>query len=221
VLERPLAATGDGEVLHLVYESELPRTLVDLETGERTEVRAEHEVWFDPEAGLRETERFEGVVQFDVSLGAGDVSEHASSIYTSLGAGYREALESGQAKVVGEDVVDGTPVYWIRIEAGHDVAVSRDSFQPVYVRVAQGETPALNRIVSYETVDAESAPLEQAASKNLPADVSVAYESEIELADAAQLLDREAVWAGTSVNGLALESVRELRVPAGKATFRA
>jgi hypothetical protein len=215
VLDRALAATGDGEVLHLVYESELPRTLVDLETGERTEVRAEHEVWFDPEAGLRETERFEGVVQFDVSLGAGEMSGHASSIYTSLGAGYREALESGQADVVGEDVVDGTPVYWIRIETGHDIAVARDSFEPVYVRITQGETPALNRIVSYETVDG-SAPLEPAASRNLPANVTVSYGSEIELADAAQLLGREAVWAGTSVNGLALESVRELRVPAGE-----
>jgi hypothetical protein len=81
----------------------------------------------------------------------------------------------------------------------------------------QGETPALNRIVSYETVDAESAPFEPAASKNLPADVSVAYGSEIELADAARLLGREVVWAGTSVNGVVLESVRELRVPAGGA----
>ena len=55
MIDRALAATGEGPVLHLVYESDLPHTLVDLETGERTELRAEHEVWFDPEAGLRET----------------------------------------------------------------------------------------------------------------------------------------------------------------------
>ena len=67
VLDRALAATGEGAVLHLVSEGELPRTLVDLETGERTEVRSLNEVWFDPEAGFRQTETFDGVVQFDTS----------------------------------------------------------------------------------------------------------------------------------------------------------
>ena len=51
VLDRALAATGEGQVLHLVYEGELPSALVDLETGERTEVRSQHEVWFDPAGG--------------------------------------------------------------------------------------------------------------------------------------------------------------------------
>jgi hypothetical protein len=216
VLDRALAATGDGAVLHLVYESELPKTLVDLETGERTELRAEHEVWFDPQAGLRETERFDGVVQFDVSLGPDEMSEHASSLYTSLGAAYREALESGQAEVVGEEVVDGTAVYWIRLEAGHDVAVSRSSFEPAYIRVMQEGGPALNRIVSYETVEAGSAPLQPAASENLPAHPGT-YGGEIELADARQLLGRDPVWAGASLEGLPLESVREVRLPAENA----
>jgi Sigma-70, region 4 len=43
------------------------------------------------------------------------------------------------------------------------------------------------------------------------------YTGIAEAHDAARLLDREVVWAGTSVNGLALESVRELPVPAGDA----
>ena len=52
------------------------------------------------------------------------MSEHTTSIYSSLGAGYREAL-SQRAEVVGEETVDGTGVYWIHIEDGHDVAVPR------------------------------------------------------------------------------------------------
>ena len=212
VLDRALAATGDGEVLHLVYESGLPRTLVDLETGERTELRADHEVWFDPQAGLREIQRFEGVVQFDVSLSAGEVSAHASAIYTSLGAGYRQALESGAADVIGEEVVDGTPVYWIRIEDGHDVAVSRETFEPVFVRITQGEPPALDRIVSYETVEAGSAPLE-ARSTDPAAAPPAEHGSEVALDDAAALLGRDAVWAGASLHGFPLVSVRELRFP--------
>lgn len=216
VLDRALAAAGDGQVLHFVYETDPPRTFVDLETGERTEVRAEHEVWFDPRAGLRETERFDGAVQFDVILGAGEISEHARSLYTGLGAGYREALESGRAKVVGEDVVDGTAVYWIRSESQgaartHDVAVSRDTFEPAYIRVAQNGMAALTRIVSYETLGAGSAPLEATPSTE-PAPGLGTYGATIELADAR--LGRAPVWVGPSHLGLSLESVRELRLPA-------
>ncbi len=65
VIDRALAATGTGSVLHIVYESDLQHALVDLETGERTEIRAEHEVWFEPTKVLRETETFDGAVQSD------------------------------------------------------------------------------------------------------------------------------------------------------------
>jgi hypothetical protein len=214
VLDRALAATGEGEVLHLVYEGDLPRTLVDLETGERTEMRSQHEVWFDPQAGLRERESFDGVVQFDTSLGPDEMSEHATSIYSSLGGGYREALESGRAEVVGEDTVDGTAVYWIRIEDGHDVAVSRDTFAPTYIRVTQNGMPALTRIVSYETVETGSAPLDGPAPTIGPANVAAEYGAEVDLAEAATLLGREPIWAGSSLHGFPLASVRELSFPA-------
>jgi hypothetical protein len=214
VLDKALAATGEGTVLHLVYEGELPRTLVDLETGERTEMRSQHEVWFDPQAGLRETETFDGVVQFDISLGPAEMSEHATSVYSSLGAGYREALESGQAEVVGEDTVDGTAVYWIRIGDGHDVAVSRDTFAPTYIRVTQNGTPALTRIVSYETVEAGSVPLDAPSTPPGPADITARYGDEVDFAGAETLLGRTPAWAGSSLHGFPLDSVRELSLPA-------
>ncbi len=213
VLDRALAATGEGAVLHLISEGELPRTLVDLETGERTEVRSLNEVWFDPEAGFRQTETFDGVVQFDTVLGPDEMPEHATSIYSSLGVGYREALESGRAEVVGEETVDGTPVYWIHIEDGHDVAVSRDTYEPTYIRVNMNGSPALTRIVSYETVESGSAPLDAASTPPGPQDVTTAYGAEVELADAASLLGREPVWAGSSLHGFPLDSVRSLSLP--------
>jgi hypothetical protein len=220
VLDRALAAAGQGEVLHLVYESGLPRTLVDLETGKRTEILAQHEVWFDPRNGLRETERFEGVVQFDISLGPEEVSEHAGSLYMSLGAGYREALESGRADVLGEDVVEATPVYWIRIEAGHDVAVSQETYEPVYVRVSQAGVPALDRILSYETVEAGSAPLDAEGPGGPPNERVAVAGDEIELDGASALLGREAVWAGASLHGFSLDAVRELLVPSAGGDVR-
>ena len=137
VLDRALAATGEGQVLHLVYEGELPRTLVDLEDRRAHRAPLAARGLVRPQAGFRQTETFDGVVQFDASLGPDEMSEHTTSVYSSLGAGYREALESGQAEVVGEDTVDGTGVYWIRIEDGHDVAVSQDTFEPVSIRVTQ------------------------------------------------------------------------------------
>jgi hypothetical protein len=213
VLDRALAATGEGAVLHLVYEGEQPRTLVDLDTGERTELRSQHEVWFDPQAGLRETETFDGVVQFDTVLGRDEMPEHATSIYSSLGAGYREALESGRAAVVGEDTVDGTAVYWIHIEDGHDVAVSRDTYEPTYVRVTTNGSPALTRIVTYETVEAGSAPLDAQGTPPGLMDVTTTYGAEVELADAASLFGREPVWAGSSLHGFPLDSVRSLSLP--------
>jgi hypothetical protein len=213
VLDRALAATGEGTVLHMVSEGEQPRTLVDLETGERTEIRSLHEIWFDPQAGFRQTETFDGVVQFDTVLGPDEMAEHTTSIYSSLGAGYRDALESGRAQVVGEDTVDGTDVYWIRIEDGHDVAVSRDTYQPVYIRVAMNGTPALTRIVSYETVESGSAPLDGEQTPPGLQDVSTSYGAEIDLADAASLLGSEPVWAGSSLHGFPLDSVRSLSLP--------
>ena len=214
MIDRALAATGNGPVLHFVYESDLEHTLVNLDTGERTAVTAEQEVWFDPEAGLRETQRFEGVVQFDVSLGGDEVSEHASTLYTSLGAGYREALESGQAEVLGEDVVEGTPVYWIKIGPNnHDVAVSRETYEPVFIRIAQHGETRLTRIVAYETLPAGSAPLEVADPETLPSELGTPG-ADVELADAAALLGSAPVWAGPDVHGFALDSVRELRLPA-------
>lgn len=219
VIDRALAAAGHGEVLHLVYESELPKTLVDLGTGARTELRSEHEVWFDPQRGVRETERFEGVVQFDVALAASEVHEHARTIYTSLGAGYRDALASGDAEVVGEDIVAGTPVHWIRIESNgdgaHDVAVSRETFDPVAIRIGGGGETALTRIVAYDTVGAGEAPLDAApAGQGQPA--LAEYRGRIGLDTASTLLGRAPVWAGAELDGLPLASIRELRLPASE-----
>ena len=140
-IDRALAAAGDGRVLHLVFEGSLPKQLVDLDTGAREELRGTHEVWFDPATGARERETFAGVLQWE-SLNA---TGHGREIYSSLATGYRDALRSGSAKVVGET----ESVYWIRISPGHDVAVSRADYRPVSMRV--GDMPE-TQILTYETL---------------------------------------------------------------------
>ena len=98
-------------------------------------------MWFDPATGARERETFGGVVQW-TSL---NTTGHGREIYSSLGTGYRDALRSGSAQVVGET----DSVYWIRISPGHDVAVSRETYRPVSLRV--GDMPE-TRILTYETL---------------------------------------------------------------------
>ena len=142
-IDRALAAAGDGRVLHLVFEGSMPKQLVDLDTGAREELRGTHEVWFDPATGARERETFAGVLQWE-SL---NTTGHGREIYSSLATGYRDALRSGNAKVVGET----ESVYSIRISPGHDVAVSRENYRPVSMRV--GDMPE-TRILTYETLRA-------------------------------------------------------------------
>ena len=95
VLDRALAATGEETGAPPRLRERLPMTLVDLETGERTGVRAEQEVWFDPEAGLREDRALRGRRPVRRLSGRRRGLRARELLYTSLGAGYREALESG------------------------------------------------------------------------------------------------------------------------------
>jgi hypothetical protein len=179
-IDRALAAAGDGRVLHLVFEGSVPKQLVELRTGSRRELRGIHEVWFDPATGARERETFGGVVQW-TSL---NTTDHGREIYSSLGTGYRDALRSGSAQVVGEN----GSVYWIRISPGHDVAVSRDTYRPVSLRVrGMPET----RILTYETLrEMPAAPAPQ-----LPTQPRAG--GRISLAEAERVLGRAPLWPGT------------------------
>jgi len=147
------------------------------------------EVWFDPAHGMRQRESFEGIVQSDVSMTS--VHPHTREVYGSLGAGYREALESGEAEVVSEATVDGTPVYWIRIAPRHEVAVSRDTYLPVHFRIT-GEPPMETRILEYGTVDA--APLQ--AESLAPANGFAEDHGAITLDEVARVLGRPPVTSG-------------------------
>jgi hypothetical protein len=191
IAERALAATGSGGVLHIVTDTDLPKLFVDLDSGERREVRGLREVWFDPAHGMRQRETFEGVTQSDVTMTS--IHPHAREVYASLGAGYREALESGEARVVGEEVLEGTPVYWIRIVPGHEVAVSRESYLPVHFRIVQDGMPPLDtRILEYETVDAAPLRAEQVA----PPDDITQDGGVISLREAERLLGRPPLTTG-------------------------
>jgi len=207
VVDRALAATGTGTVLHAVFESpDGQRTLVNLETGKQQVVRGTDEIWFDPNAGLRDRSVFEGVVQSDSSIAIDQLPAHARQVYGSLGAGYREALASGTAKVVGHGEVDGKPVYWIRLAPQHQVAVSHETFLPVEVRVGEGATAQTTRVLSYETLAPGDAPLDKKAGGIVLGGPLPQPGRKLTLDEATAILGRPAVLAG----GSAPTTVRKL-----------
>ena len=119
VLDRALAAIGDGPVLHVVTRSPgMGGTLVDLQSGDRTQLRIEQETWFDPDRGFRGTIRFGGNVVEEYGAPANRpvrmrAATRAMGVFTR---DYRDALRAGRARVLREGEVAGTPVYWLRVE---------------------------------------------------------------------------------------------------------
>jgi hypothetical protein len=189
ILDRALAAVGDGPVLHVVLRDDaLPAgTLVDLRTGDRKRIFRTEEIWYDTNGGLvRELSRFGGVIEYDEvstvgrSLPKGRVEVRSSPDVERLARDYRDALKAGTARVSGRGVIDGISVYWITVPRGRmvtsnpnvrapvdQVAVSRGTFKPVAIRTTQEGWPckpscllASQRVLRMQSVAADAADLE-------------------------------------------------------------
>jgi hypothetical protein len=230
VLGRALAAVGEGPVLHVVLEEEWGGVLVDLETGERSRLRGERELWYDPERGVRDVSRLGGVVERDLARPAGELAEHETKILAFL-TGYREALESGRARVVGEGVVHGEPVYWIRIhdellpdvadnrlhEWARDVAVSKETFAPVATRETRDGEPgpqAGARIVRMEALPAGAVDFTPRRTPDEHLVMSVGAGAEIDVAEARRLLGRGPLTLGEEFRGIPLGRIARLELGA-------
>ena len=230
ILDRALAAAGNGPVLHVVFRGGWGGTLVDLKTGERTPVYGEREVWFDPARDLvHQVSRFGGVVEGDelYERNSGDRE------LTSLWRDYRPALENGTARVVGEDVVDGVPVYWIIVRAqmlpdvadhkdhefAQQVAISRETFKPVamkYTRDRQASPDGIEHILRFETISAEEANFTSAPEKSLNGVAMMEGREAIDISRAAQVLGGTPYWLGDRFQGLPLGAVQEVYSATGR-----
>jgi hypothetical protein len=152
LLERALAAVDDGPVVHVVLRGEWGGTLVDLETGRRTPVHGENEIWYDPDRRLVHTiSRLGESVQHERVYDPGEPPAEL----VALGREYRKALQSGSARVAGEGTIDGERVTWITIrskmlpdsadgkfhEWAQHVAVSHETFRPIATRDTRDGRP--------------------------------------------------------------------------------
>jgi hypothetical protein len=221
VLERAAAAIGNGPVLHVVIEDGFGGTLVDLATGARSQIHQQDEYWYDPARGVREVETFGGVVQDDLSYAPAKAT-YLQKTLGVLATGYVTSLRDGTAQLLGPGVVDGRPVYWIRVDTqslpdsadgklhewAHDVAVSQDTYKPVATRETRdGELSpdGISTILAVETLPAGSGDItgaDRTGSASGP--FRTTPPEPIDVRRARAVLGTDPLWAGRSVAGLDL-----------------
>jgi hypothetical protein len=225
LLERALAAVGEGPVLHVVLRGEWGGTNVDLETGERTPVHGENETWYDAERGVVHTVlRLGDVVQSEQLYEPVDPPQHL----VALARDYREALRSGTARVTEEAVIEGERVSWITIhsemlpdvadgklhEWAQQVAVSQETAEPMATRETRdGEAGPFTRqrILSLELLPAGRGDFTAPKADQLESNAFSfqPFGEVLTTGEAAQVLGRQPLWAGRRVGDLDLTGIGE------------
>jgi hypothetical protein len=227
VIDRALAAIGDGPVIHLVTRGDWGGTTVDLSTGELTPVHAETEVWYDPARGVHYVSRFGGNVTTESVRPPDQLSEVEEAAYAALANRYRDELKSGKAKVVARGRVGDRQVLWIRVrsqwfpDAGdgrehlfaEEVAVDRTTYEPVYMRSTHDGRPvpgAGQLILKLETLAAgEGDFTADPAHERRPVTFGGAeLGRHLSRDELAQALDGRAVWLGPAHAGKPLAESR-------------
>jgi hypothetical protein len=152
---------------------------------------------------------------------------------TALWRDYRPALENGTARVVGEDVVDGIPVYWIIVRAqmlpdvadhkkhefAQQVAISRETFKPVAMKYTRDRKPSpdsIEHIARFETIPVEEANFKSAPEKSLNGVSMMEGRNAIDISQAAKALGGTPYWLGDRFQGLTLGAVQEVYSATGR-----
>jgi hypothetical protein len=220
VLGRALAAVGNGPVLHVVLRGEWGGTLIDLASGDRKPIYGDTEIWYDTERGLEHSiARLGGVVQ-DEELYEPNKPD---AVLAALGREYRQALESGRARVTSEDTIASEPVVWLTIHSellpdvadGNDhewaqqVAVSKRTFKPFAVRETRDGRPGPE--TQQRVLDLELLPRVKgdfATSRPSRNGTAVKWGREpSSLEQAPAVLGRTPLWLGRAYDGLPLTRV--------------
>ena len=235
LLERAAAAIGDGPVLHAVIQSGWGGTEIDLATGAHTPIHGEEELWYDPQRGVHDITTFAGVVQGDSLYPPGRV-QYLDKTLAFLATDYRKALKDGSARILGQDTIDGTAVYWIRVDTqmlpdvsdgklhewAHDVAIAKDTLKPVATRETRDgnvSPDGISHVLSVESLPAGTGDFAASPSAS-PAGMGVQLApptGSLTAGEAARGLGTTPVWAGNSIDGLQLsrtaDATRKLRMP--------
>ena len=231
VIGRALAAIGNGRVLHLRTETPSGLVYVDLKSGHRTVDMLQTEVWFD-----RETNRFHYLMESHGKVGdivwpddakSGDTIDPsgADPAFTALWSGYRQALESGDAKLEREDVLAGRPVYWLRFQSsqpgtpGTEVAIDRRTYKPVLFREHHPNGQQVDeRVLVAETIAYRAADFKRRGPDLFGLEGSSGGYS-MDLPPKQPVVRAPWLTAGADVLGLPLRAVNELTTRENGRTF--
>jgi hypothetical protein len=140
ILDRALAAIGNGPVLHLVSRAPTGQELVNLKTGRTTLPTFEFESWSDRSLRrfhflIRENGRVVAELLYPQDRTRDMHVDAPDAAYAAFWSGYRRALSSGKAKIVRKGSLYGRPVYWLTFNSPrNEVAVDRRTYKPVAFR---------------------------------------------------------------------------------------
>ena len=226
LLDRALPAIGEGPVLHVVLRGEWGGTLVDLKSGKRSAVHGENEIWYDTVRGrVHLVSRLGGVVLHEELY----EPKQPPADLAALGREYKQALETGTARISGETTIDGEPVVWVTIhsellpdvadgkdhEWAQQVAVSRRTFKPVALRETRDGQPGPEtgqRVVQLGFLPEGAGDFTASKDQSLEGTAFKQGREPITLEQARATLGRTPIWLGHEYRGLPFAEVdRETR----------
>lgn len=220
IVDRALAAVGEGPVLHAVVRFPWG-SRVELATGEVTAVDTEVEMWLDETKDvLHVLGRRDGQVIDEAAFKA---SEARADPFTQqldpfqLAGLYRKLLGSGKVGVLREGVLHGREVVWLDLGPGLGpgsrvrAAIEQGTFRLVQLEA----TVNRRRMVIVDIVRFESLPKgEHRFPRTEPYESLTAGSGTFEdtrestLARARTALSRPALWLGRELDGKRLSSIR-------------
>ncbi|MDX6514070.1 MAG: hypothetical protein QOE36_3574 [Gaiellaceae bacterium] len=230
VVDRALAAVGPGPVVHAVVEYSWPRDVImNISTGQERQRVRRTEYWYDAERkelhtrlitdGMQITEIVETRTHAWSDIGDFPTQGFEPQLDPALAGfvtGYRKALASGEAKIVGDTRVDGRDAKVIRIpivrgNAVEEVVVDAHSYAPIRFHATypgQRRSPDW-RVVTIESLQRDpSFFAHPAQSAPRPTGGSATEGREISLADAHGVLGRAPLWLGATFGNAKIESVQ-------------
>ena len=229
LLSEALAAIGRRPVIHARIEARLPQNdVVDLATGRAEPQTVSIEYWFDePLRRLRTVLRRSGVtVEEFLETPEGSVSG-GGPVQTAPGSrpaldpalagfvtGYRDALRSGEARVVAKGTLGGRKVVWLQFDTGASrqrVAVDAGTYTPISIVPVdpQGRPSELSwRVRVVETVArVEASFVAPTLRAPRPIRGDVRESRPVSSAQAVEVARWPALWLGGSWRGLRLTSL--------------
>jgi hypothetical protein len=208
LIDRALAAVGGGPVLHAVVEFDSPDvTVVNLSTGAERLLPQRLEYWFDADRRvLRALTSINGQVMVD-HVGAPTLDP----ALTGFLSGYREALESGQAREAGRGTFDGKTVIWLTFDYrlfGERVGIDEHTYRPVVIEPLNPDGTPAKEVWRVAAIDTRPyRPHDFESAHPFPANTSSRGGNFRMIAPsrAAHLLGWTPLWLGASFRGLPLQ----------------